>query len=220
MLEPLCYRLPSGDELIQCPVGALDTNCYIYLSGKEALVIDCGAEGARVATLIPEDIELKAVLATHGHPDHISGVVGLLAARPAPFMIHQADEEQACHAHETLELRYPIDDDAPQADAPLLSGSRVSVGTAAFEVIEAPGHTPGGVILRGTASAEGIVFVGDTLFAGSCGRTDLAGGSTEMLRATLKHLVEVLHPEEVLCCGHGELTTVGRELQSNPCLQW
>ena len=92
------------------------------------------------------------------------------------------------------------------------------MGTARFRVIAAPGHTEGGIVLLGQGSAEGICFVGDTLFAGSCGRTDLLGGDHATLMATLDRLCEEIPPETTVLCGHGEATTMARELATNPWL--
>ena len=89
---------------------------------------------------------------------------------------------------------------------------------AAFTVMEAPGHTPGGIVLLGGGTAEHMCFVGDTLFQGSCGRTDLAGGDSEQLKATLARIKREVPPETNLMCGHGEITTMEDELRNNPYL--
>ena len=107
----------------------------------------------------------------------------------------------------------------PQPDRTLAEGDVLDVGTARFRVVETPGHTPGGIILVGEGSAEGIAFVGDTLFAGSCGRCDLLGGSWDAMSRTLERLAGLIAPEVTLLCGHGPTTTMGIELKTNPYLQ-
>ena len=92
----------------------------------------------------------------------------------------------------------------------------LEVGTARFRVMETPGHTPGGICLVGEGSAEGIVFVGDTLFPGSCGRTDLDGGDPAAMRRSLARMGREIAPQTVLFCGHGPATTMAEELSGNP----
>ena len=95
----------------------------------------------------------------------------------------------------------------------------LTVGSATFTVLETPGHTEGGIALLGGGSAEGVCFVGDTLFAGSCGRTDLLGGDPDTMLKTLARLKQVIPPKTALLCGHGPETLMERELATNPWLQ-
>lgn len=214
--------MPSQDEIRCFVVGDLQTNCYAYVSDGACLVVDPGASGARIAEALA-DVRIEQVVATHRHHDHVGGVRALVEATGAPWAIGAGDAEGAVQAlalssHDLIdapgELANP-----PQPDRTLAEGDVLDVGTARFRVVEAPGHTPGGIILVGEGSAEGIAFVGDTLFAGSCGRCDLLGGSWDAMSRTLERLAGLIAPEVTLLCGHGPTTTMGIELKTNPYLQ-
>ena len=137
----------------------------------------------------------------------------------APYCISAADAEMATHAGEPSELGIAYDDNAPLPDRTLAEGDVLSIGTATFTVMEAPGHTPGGIVLVGGGSAEGVAFVGDTLFPGSHGRTDLSGGDEAAIMASLRRIAAELAPKTRLLCGHGPSTTMSQELASNPFLR-
>ena len=206
------------DELRCFVVGPIQTNCYAYVSEGECMVVDPGASGAAVADALA-DVRVKYIVATHGHGDHVGGVAALKSAGGADYLIHGADAERATHAGEVSELGIAYDDDAPVPDSQLAEGELIRVGSATFEVIEAPGHTPGGVVLLGGGTAEGLAFVGDTVFPGSHGRTDLDGGDEKTIMATLRKLADRIPPATVLYCGHGEATTMERELAYNPFMR-
>ena len=123
------------------------------------------------------------------------------------------------HAGEPSELGIAYDDDAPAPDHELSEGDVISVGTATFTVVETPGHTPGGIVLLGGGSAEGVAFVGDTLFPGSHGRTDLDGGDEAAIMASLSRMAKEIAPATTLLCGHGPSTTMAAELTRNPFLR-
>ena len=201
----------AAGELRQFVVGPISTTCYAYVSDGECMVVDPGDAGADIAERL-DDVHVSVIVATHGHGDHVSGVAALKERTGAPFAMSEADAELAEHA--SVESQF-ADTDAPAPDRLLAEGDVVEVGRARFRVIEAPGHTPGGIVLLG----EGIAFVGDTIFAGSAGRTDLKGGDAAALTRTLAHLKEVIPPETMLCCGHGDLTSMERELSANPFLR-
>ena len=207
-----------ADELRRYIVTPLQTNCYAYVSEGECLVVDPGGSGAQLATVL-DDVRVVCVAATHGHGDHVGGVAALVRETGAPFAIHAADAELARHAGEMSEVGRCYDDNAPAADRLLAEGDVISVGTAAFTVMETPGHTPGGIVLLGGGSAEGIAFVGDTLFPGSHGRTDLKGGDERTIMSSLARMAAEIAPETTLCCGHGPATTMARELAANPFLR-
>ena len=210
------------DEIRCFVVGQLETNCYAYVSEGSCLVVDPGASGARIAEALA-DVHVSEVVATHRHHDHVGGIRALVEATGAPWAIGEIDAEGATKA---LELSSHVFDtssgqiaDPPVADRLLKEGDVLSVGTARFRVYDAPGHTPGGIVLVGEGSAEGVVFVGDTLFAGSCGRTDLYGGSWDQMSQTLARLADLIDPKATLLCGHGQPTNMATELATNPYLQ-
>lgn len=206
------------DELRQFVVTPLQTNCYAYVSVGECLVVDPGGSGAAVAEHL-SDVHVTCVAATHGHGDHVGGVAALCRATGAPFAIHAADAELARHAGEMSEVGRSYDENAPAADRTLAEGDVISVGTATFTVMETPGHTPGGIVLLGGGTAEGLAFVGDTLFPGSHGRTDLRGGDERQILVSLRRMAAEIPPETMLLCGHGPETSMAVELARNPFLR-
>lgn len=205
------------DELRRYIVTPLQTNCYAYVSEGECLVVDPGGSGAQLATVL-DDVRVTCVAATHGHGDHVGGVAALVRETGAPYAIHAADAELARHAGEMSEVGRRYDDNAPDPDRTLAEGDVLRVGTATFTVMETPGHTPGGIVLVGGGTAEGVAFVGDTLFPGSHGRTDLKGGDEATIMASLARMAAEIAPETTLLCGHGPATTMARELAVNPFL--
>ena len=208
----------GGDQVGIFVVGPIETNCYVYISEGECLVVDPGNSGQAIFEHLPEGVSVKYIVATHGHGDHVGGVKALREATGATYAIHAADAELARHAGEPSEQGRTYDDNAPDPDLTLAEGDVIEVGSATFTVMEAPGHTPGGIVLLGGGTAEHMCFVGDTLFQGSCGRTDLAGGDGEQLKATLARIKREVPPETNLMCGHGEITTMEDELRNNPYL--
>lgn len=198
----------AQDGIRQFIVGPIQTNCYAFVSQGEAMVVDPGEAGDQIAREL-SDVEVKLIVATHGHGDHVSGVQALQEATGAPFAMAAADIDLAMHAMQNSRW---ATHDAPRPDRLLGEGDVVEVGTARFAVYEAPGHTPGGIVLLG----EGVAFVGDTIFAGSCGRTDLPGGDPATMARTLARLCRLIPPETTLLCGHGAITTMAHELATNP----
>ena len=202
----------------QFVVGDIQTNCYALVSDGTCLVIDPGAAGAQIALEL-EDTKVVGIVATHGHHDHVCGVAALKRATAAPFLIGAADAGRAQRALEMSSHVFDVSqsdlENAPAPDRTLAEGDEVVVGSERLTVIEAPGHTEGGIVLLG----DGVAFVGDTLFAGSCGRTDLEGGDHDTLMRTLARLKDEIDPKTVLLCGHGPATTMEHELATNPWLQ-
>ena len=184
-------------ELRRFVVSPFSTNCYAVVSCGKAMVVDPGAEGARIAEAL-SDVDVELVVATHGHADHVGGVAALVAATGARFAISAADADLARHARRAHAFGIEYDDDAPEPDELLV---------------------PGGTTLVGQGTAAGLAFVGDTLFAGSACRTDLAGGDPAALLSSLGTLARELPGETHVPTGHGDDTTIGWELRSNPYLQ-
>ena len=191
-------------------VGPIVTNCYILEDDQTnlAAVIDPGDEPELIQeALEKEGVEVRYLLLTHGHYDHTTAVPALHRVYPqADIYIHQAD---ANGAGSTL---FPL---AGEVDDLKLydEGDVIRLGDHEIQVLHTPGHSPGSVTLK----VEDVLFTGDTLFAGSCGRTDLRGGSYEQIMQSLKRLGE-LKGDFHVCPGHEATSTLERERRSNPFL--
>jgi glyoxylase-like metal-dependent hydrolase (beta-lactamase superfamily II) len=195
---------------------------------KRAICIDPGDDSEEIVNAIDRHgFELQAIACTHAHLDHIGGVAGLKKRKPeAKVIIHPADEpiyQQLPNQPAWIgipksqwsELGFDFEA-PPQIDEHWSDGQTYQVGELSFQVIHCPGHTPGHVVLF--EGAERKVFVGDCLFAGSIGRTDLPGGSTEELMDSLFKKILPLGDDVEVYSGHGPVTTIGKEKQTNPFL--
>jgi hydroxyacylglutathione hydrolase len=194
-----------------------------------AVCIDPGDEAERIAAVLDKrGLELQAITLTHAHLDHVGGVAALKKLRPrAEVIIHPLDEPLYLGLPEqpawlgiprsrwaALGFNYSP---PPKIDKYWSDGETYSVGELDFKVIHCPGHTPGHVVLFN--EAERKVFVGDCLFAGSIGRTDLPGGSSEQLMNALVNKIVPLGDDVEVYSGHGPLTTIGHERLTNPFLR-
>lgn len=193
-----------------------------------AICIDPGDEALRIVeTLERHELELQAITLTHAHLDHIGGVAALKKLRPAAqVIIHQLDEPLyrglpdqpswlGIHRSRWAALGFEYEA-PPPVDEYWADGQIYAVGKLAFDIIHCPGHTPGHVVLF--ESQERKVFVGDCLFAGSVGRTDLPGGSSEQLMDSLLNKLVPLGDDVEVYSGHGPTTTIGHERLTNPFL--
>lgn len=204
-------------EIRRLVVGPFQSNCYLVRApqSRSAVTIDPGAEPDRIESALQSwGAELEAILLTHAHLDHVGAVGALSSGRSVPVFLHPDDlplYRAAPRQAEAFGLRA---DTPPEPDRELRHGERVDVAGLSFAVRHAPGHSPGGVVLVGDEHA----FVGDCVFAGSIGRTDLPGGDPGRLLRSIREQILTLPEETVLLSGHGPETTVGREAASNPFL--
>lgn len=176
-------------------VGPLAANCYILgcLATKEAVIIDPGGDAGIIRGQIEKDgLKAKYIINTHGHFDH----TGANAEFKLPVYAHKADAV------------------ASSADTCLKDGDILDIGDISLQVIHTPGHSPGSICLR----CGDLLFSGDTLFAGSVGRTDIQGGSEKELAVSLDKLVSMIDDKTKIYPGHGPSTTMGHEKQENPFL--
>lgn len=198
-------------------MGPLGTNCYLVWeqASKEAMLIDPAGRPERIAEILDGfEGSVKYILLTHGHADHVGGLRAAKASTQAPVLIHHLDAHMLAE-HDSMIARYVgITDPLPMADQLLHGGETLQLGPLVFEVLQTPGHTEGGIALLG----EGVLFSGDTLFAGSFGRYDLPGGDWQALKASLQRLL-ALPGETLVYPGHGESTTIAAEKRSNRFMQ-
>ena len=201
-------------------VGPLGCNCSVLGDeiSHEAIVVDPGAEIERIlAVLARHSLHLVQILVTHAHIDHIAGAASLKALTGAPVLYHQADLPLlAMMDVQAGWLGIPTPDVAPPDDN-LGHGSRFAVTGIAGEVLHTPGHTEGSVCLY--LPDQSLLLAGDTLFAGSIGRTDLPGGNTATLLRSIHSMLLVLPDSTRVLPGHGAATTIGDERATNPFLQ-
>jgi glyoxylase-like metal-dependent hydrolase (beta-lactamase superfamily II) len=196
-------------------VGPLQTNCYL-LACKEtnqAVVIDPGAEGKRILNVIKkEGWEVKYIINTHGHGDHIGANWEIKEGTEAKLFIHHLDAGCLTDPSKSLLSFLGEKPVSFAADKLLQHGDKVNVGNLELDIIHTPGHTPGGISIK----AGSILFTGDTLFAGAIGRTDFPGGSLNQLLAAVKDRLFCLGDDFVIYPGHGPSSTIGEERIYNP----
>ena len=201
------------------PVGPLQCNCSIIgdETTREAMVIDPGDDiDGVLAILRKHNLEVKQIVVTHAHIDHVGGAMKLRATTGAPILLNQNDlallkmlDVQAAWVGMAAPGQVEIDQSVGNADT-------VRAGSLSANVLHTPGHTEGSICLY--FPAENKLIAGDTLFAGSIGRTDLPGGSFEKIIRSLHQTVLALPDDTVVVPGHGPLTTIGEERESNPFL--
>ncbi len=201
------------------PVGPLQCNCSIIgdETTHEAMVIDPGDDIDDVLALIRKhNLQVKQIVITHAHIDHVGGAMKLRLATGAPILLNQNDyallkmlDVQATW----VGMRSPGE---VEIDRSISTGETVTAGSLTAQILHTPGHTEGSICLY--FEPEKKLIAGDTLFAGSIGRTDLPGGSMQKILRSLHDTVLALPDETIVVPGHGELTTIGAERESNPFL--
>ena len=195
-----------------------DENCYVVSDETgEGVVIDPGGMAKQILSYIREaKLSIKAVLDTHGHCDHIGANDEIRDETGAPLYIHKEDAVMISDMKLNLSAFMGFRVISRPAEHLLSEGDKISFGQTELEVIHTPGHTKGGVCFVG----EGVAFTGDTLFAGSIGRSDFPGGSEVELIGNIKKKLLVLPDETKVYSGHGPSSEIGWERQCTPFLQW
>ncbi len=194
-------------------VGPLEVNCYIIGNEKgNAIVIDPGDEPDRIIEVIKNNgLIIDYIICTHGHFDHVGAVPDLKNATGAKVLIHK-DELEIYQAARDMAAFWGYEvEDLPDPDIFVSEGDNIKAGDLNFMVLHTPGHSPGGICLYG----EGLVLTGDTLFAGSVGRTDFYGGDMNQLKKSFDRLMALPEETKVLP-GHGPESTIGEEKRENP----
>ena len=200
----------------QLTVGPLEENCYLVadeVSGVGTL-IDPGDEGDRLLSAVRDaGVTLEGIWLTHAHMDHVGAVAAIRRATSVPIHLHPLDRALYDRAAQQgaaygLSIEQP-----PPPDVSLAHGMTLRLGSLEFSVMHTPGHAPGLVVIHG----HGVAFVGDLLFAGSIGRTDLPLSSPQAMTRSLERVAR-LAPETIVYPGHGPQTTIAAELATNPFL--
>lgn len=195
-------------------------NCYLVYCADtmEGILIDPGAQGKAIGEESRKrGVDVKHIVNTHGHHDHIGGNYDAAAETGAGILIHREDASLLTDAGKNLSSFLGEKSRSPEAAGLLEEGDVIKFGNESLEVIHSPGHTRGGIALY---SADGAVcFTGDSVFQGSIGRTDFPGGDYDTLISSIKEKIMTLPDETVLYPGHGYETTVREEKRSNPFLR-
>ncbi len=199
-------------------VGPLGVNCYIVgdETTRQAIVIDPGGNAGDIRNAIQRHrLQVKAIVNTHAHFDHLLGLNEIRASTHAPFMLH-ADEVPILNTAQASGAMWGMPVSQPAAPERLLKeGDEVDAGSIVLKVLHTPGHTPGGICLR----HDKVVFVGDTLFQGSIGRTDFPGGDYATLMRSIRDKLLPLPDDTAVYPGHGAATSIGEEKQLNPFIR-
>jgi hydroxyacylglutathione hydrolase len=204
----------------QLPLGSIQTNCYIvYDKDKNCIIIDPGGEAKKLTNLLTSrGLKPLAVLLTHAHFDHIGGVDAVRETYNIPVYLHKKEEKWLGDPMLNGSQFFPIIEPMRinPADHLLAGEGPMNIGNFAFTVFHTPGHSPGSVSFY--FEVEGFVISGDALFQGSIGRTDLPGGNQAQLLKSIHDKLLTLPEDTYVLSGHGPVTTIGEEMDSNPFL--
>lgn len=209
-----------GDLLVEIiENGPFAEICYVAMDrhSREAVLIDPGSEAERIRARI-EEIQARviAIANTHAHIDHVGAVAPLRESLDVPFMLHPADTPWLDQLPAQAAMFGLPSVTVPPVDRPLEPGSELEIGSLRARILHTPGHTAGGCCFF--FESQSVVFVGDTLFQQSIGRSDLPGGDHETLIRSIESELLVLDDGVVAYCGHGPPTTIGSERRYNPFL--
>ena len=196
-------------------VGPIMTNCYLIgcEQTQQGAVIDPGDDVDLILMeLAALKLKVKYIINTHGHFDHVGGNKRMKEVTAAPILIHAADAPMLAQLSQAATAFGLSSENSPPADRFLEEGDTIEVGNITLKTLHTPGHTPGGISFY----TEGVVFVGDTLFNASIGRTDFPGGNYETLIKSIQNKLFKLTDQTKVLSGHGPATTIEREKKTNP----
>lgn len=202
-------------EVQRIVVGPLQANCYLVIDqeSRESLVVDPGAEAGRILEQIRRfQAQVKLIVLTHSHGDHIGGVEEIKNETGAFLAVHSLEADWIVDPEMNLSALIGMPISTPPADRMLDEGDEIQLGRSILQTIHTPGHSPGGLTLK----TDGLIVCGDLIFQEGIGRTDLPGGDMTVLMNTIREKIYTLPEETVIHPGHGNPTSVGYEKRSNP----
>jgi len=205
-------------KVIKMPAGVYAANCYLVYeeNNREAIIIDPGGDADDIIAKVEElGLDAKYIILTHGHGDHIAGVEAIKDRFNIPVAIHKKDKDILEDSDRNFSSTMAMGAVEVVADILLEEGDRIEFGGLIGKIIHTPGHTPGGI----TINIENCLFTGDTLFAGSIGRTDFPGGSFEDIINSIKDKLLIYPDETLVYPGHGVSSTIKGEKDNNPFLK-
>lgn len=205
-------------KIIRMAAGIYAANCYIIYSTNtlDGVIVDPGGDVDDIFNILDENkIKITSIILTHGHGDHIGGLIDLNKRLKVDIMIHQDDREMLVNKNINLSSIMPMESVEVEPNRFLKDGDKIGFGDREILVIHTPGHTKGGICLK----IEDNILTGDTLFAGSIGRTDLYGGDFNSIINSIKEKI-IIYPDDTnIFPGHGAPTTIGMEKIQNPYLK-
>lgn len=205
-------------KITRIPAGIYAANCYIISceTTKEAIVVDPGGDVDEILNAIKNnDLNVKYIVLTHGHGDHIGGIIDLKNALNSLVVIHEKEREMLVDGNKNLSTMMAMGAIEMEPDLLVKDGDLLEFGDLKAEIIHTPGHTFGGISIK----IGDNIITGDTLFAGSIGRTDLLGGDYDTIIKSIKAKL-MIYPDNIkVLPGHGPSSTIGKERVSNPFLR-